>query len=227
MLAALVAYPQDSKPAGSKLSGKVTFKGKAPKRRKIDTSADPVCQKIHENDPLQSESVIVNDNGTLRNAFVYVKDGLGDKKFPAPAEAVVLNQQGCRYEPHVFGIMVGQKLTIRNSDETMHNIHGSPAINSEFNFSQAKKGQENERTFDQPEIMVSIKCDVHGWMNCFAGVLTHPFFAVTDDKGAFEIKNLPPGEYTIAVWHEKLGTQEQKIKVGDETKEIEFTFEGK
>jgi hypothetical protein len=214
--------------AGCVVQGKVNFTGKAPKRRKIDTSADPVCHKQHDSAPLTSETVIVNPNNTLRNCFVYVKEGLGDRKFDAPAQPVVLDQIGCRYEPHVFGIMVGQELEIRNSDDTMHNIHGTPQANREFNFSQAKKGQVDKRKFDSAEVMVPIKCDVHGWMNCYAGVLAHPFFAVTGEDGAFQLKGLPPGKYTIAVWHEKYGTQEQTVEISDSaTKEIQFGFEGK
>ncbi len=227
-LIASIVLAQDSAPAkqaaAPSITGKVSFKGaKAPKRRKIDVAADPVCGKIHENEPLLSETVIVNENGTLKYCFVYVKDGLGDKKFDAPAEPVVLDQKGCHYEPHVFGIMVGQKLTIRNSDKTMHNVHATPQINSEFNFSQAKEGQEDGKTFASPEIMVPIKCDVHGWMNCYAGVVAHPFYAVTNDKGEFELKGLPAGKYTVAVWHEKLGAAEQVVEIGDkECKSIEF-----
>lgn len=217
---------QAEPPKETALKGKAVFKGaKAPKRRKIDTGADPVCSKIHEADPLLSETVVVNDDGSLRNVFVYVKDGFGDRKFDPPKEAAVLNQKGCHYEPHILGIMVGQTLAIRNSDETMHNIHGTPATNSEFNFSQAKKGQEDTRVFNQVEIMIPIKCDVHGWMNSFIGVVSNPFYGVTGDGGKFELKGLPPGKYTIAAWHEKFGTQEQVVTVGEkETKEIEFSF---
>jgi plastocyanin len=210
---------------GPSISGKAVFKGaKAPKRRKIDTGADAACHKMHESEPLLSETVLVNDDGTLRNVFVYVKDGLGDKKFEAPKDPVVLKQVGCRYEPHVFGIMVGQPLKIVNGDDTMHNVHGTPAVNKEFNFSQAKKGQEDVRSFDTPEVMVPIKCDVHGWMNCYGGVLTHPFFAVTGDGGTFELKGLPAGKYTIVAWHEKYGTQEKVVELGKDSQQIEFTF---
>lgn len=229
LMASTLAQSESVNPVvqeGPKISGKVVFKGaKAPKRRKIDTGADAACHKLHEAEPLTSETVIVNDNGTIRNVFVYVKDGLGDRTFEPPKEPVELKQVGCRYEPHVFGLMVGQPLKIVNGDDTMHNVHGTPAVNPEFNFSQAKKGQEDIRKFDTPEVMVPIKCDVHGWMNCFAGVLTHPFHSVTGDAGTFELKGLPPGKYTLAAWHEKYGTQEKVVELGDkESKEIEFTF---
>jgi uncharacterized protein (DUF2141 family) len=125
-------------------------------------------------------------------------------------------------------MMVGQKLIIRNGDDTMHNIHATGTLNPEFNFSQAKQGQENEKVFNCEEIMVPLKCDVHGWMNSYIGVLRHPFFAVTGEDGSFEIKGLPPGEYTVEAWHEKFGAQEQVVKVEPKgSAAIEFKFEGK
>ena len=137
----------------------------------------------------------------LQNAFVYVKDGLGNRTFPVPKTPVVLDQQGCKYRPHVVGIQVGQPLEVRNSDSTLHNVHAIPKVNKEFNFGQPTKGMKSSRTFDKAEVMVPFKCDVHGWMNAYAGVVAHPFFAVSKADGSFEIKGLPPGSYTVEVWH--------------------------
>jgi plastocyanin len=145
--------------------------------------------------------------------FVYVKDGLGDRTFPAPQTEVVLDQRGCKYMPHVIGAQVGQPVKIINSDATLHNVHAVPKVNPEFNFSQALKGMENVRTFDRPEIMVPFRCDVHGWMAAYVGVVPHPYFAVTAANGSFEIKGLPAGTYTLEAWHETLGVQTATVTV--------------
>lgn len=209
------------------IKGVVKFKGEAPKPRLISMKADKQCDAIHGGKPVTAEDFVVNQNGTLKWVFVYVKEGVKGKYNP-PAQPVVLDQQGCWYHPHVFGIMVGQKLEIRNSDPLLHNIHSVPKKNKPFNIGQPTKGMKNEFVFTTPEVMIPIKCDVHPWMSGYAGVLDHPFYSVTNDKGEFEIKNLPPGTYTIEAWHEKLGTQTQTVTVkAGETKTIEFTFERK
>jgi plastocyanin len=167
---------------------------------------------------------LVKDGG-LDNVFVYVKDGLGNYYFEVPTETVKLDQHGCRYQPHVFGIRVGQPLEIVNSDATMHNVHAMPQVNQEFNFAQQIAGMKNQKAFTAKEVMVRFKCDVHGWMSAFAGVLDHPYFAVTSGGGRFELKNLPAGTYTIEAWHERLGTQSQKVTIGEkETKDVSFAF---
>jgi plastocyanin len=209
------------------VKGVVKFVGEAPKPRLISMKADRQCDAIHEGKSVTAEDVVVNPNGTLKWVFVYVKEGVKGKYNP-PSEPVVIDQQGCWYQPHVFGIMVGQKLEIRNSDPLLHNIHATPKKNKPFNIGQPVKGMKSYHTFDTPEIMVPFKCDVHPWMSAYAGVLDHPFFSVSNDKGEFEIKNLPPGTYTIEAWHEKFGTLTQTVTVKPgETKQIEFTFERK
>jgi plastocyanin len=209
------------------VKGVVKFVGEAPKPRLISMKADRQCDAIHGGKSVTAEDVVVNPNGTLKWVFVYVKEGVKGKYNP-PSEPVVLDQQGCLYQPHVFGIMVGQKLEVRNSDPLLHNVHATPKKNKPFNIGQPVKGMKSYHTFDTPEIMVPFKCDVHPWMSAYAGVLDHPFFSVSNDKGEFEIKNLPPGTYTIEAWHEKFGTLTQTVTVKPgETKQIEFTFERK
>jgi hypothetical protein len=205
------------------LVGTVAFEGDVPESKAIQMGADPVCAKMHPT-AVTTEFVVVND-GTLQHVFVYVQEGLGGRKFSAPAEPVLLDQQGCRYFPHVFGIMVGQQLEILNSDDTLHNIHAMPEKNPQFNIGQPVKGLKTKKSFEVPEVMIPFKCDVHKWMNAYAGVLDHPYYAVTGDTGSFEIGNLPPGDYVVEAWHETLGTQTQDITVGEqETKELTFTF---
>ena len=172
-----------------------------------------------------TEYFIVGDDGSLQNVFVYVKEGLGDRTFDAPSEPVVLNQDGCRYTPHVFGIQVGQPLQVLNSDPTLHNIHATPTTNQEFNTGQPIEGMTFDHAFTDVEVMVPFKCDVHSWMNANVGVLDHPYYAVSGEGGAFDISRLPPGDYVIEAWHEMLGAQTQNVTVGEsETVEISFTF---
>jgi hypothetical protein len=125
----------------------------------------------------------------------------------------------------VFGVRVGQPLEIVNSDPTLHNIHAIPTGNQEFNTGQPIQGMKFTHTFTSPEVMVPFKCDVHGWMNAYAGVVAHPYFAVTGADGTFSLNKLPAGTYTVEAWHEKLGTQTQSITLGEkQTSDIAFTF---
>ena len=206
------------------LSGTVHFSGTAPAPQRVDMNADPTCASAHT-EPVYADDVVVNSNNTLKNVFVYVKTGLEGKTFETPPNLVVLDQKGCKYEPHVFGIQVNQPLEIRNSDPTLHNVHGMPKETKEFNLGMPIQGMKLTRKFDKPEIMVKFKCDVHPWMNTYAGVLPHSYYSVTTAEGKYEIKDLPAGNYVIETWHEKYGTQTQEVSVeeaGEQT--LDFTY---
>jgi plastocyanin len=218
-------------PAGQKVDmatagdvkGVISFEGTAPKNEPIKMNADPVCMKENK-DPQFQETYEVAD-GKLANVFVYVKDGLGNFVYDMPTDSVKIDQKDCRYHPHVFGIRVGQVLEIVNSDPTLHNIHAMPKDNAEFNNGQPIQGMKMNHTFTKPEVMVPFKCDVHGWMNAYVGVMDNPYFAISGKDGSFDLKSLPPGTYTIAAWHEKLGAQEMKVTIGPkESKDVNFTF---
>ena len=212
---------------GGNVSGKVNFKGTSPSMPMIKMNADPKCVKMHSGKDVSSEQAVINANKTLRWVFVYVKKGLEGKKFPTPTTKVSIDQKGCMYTPHVFGVMAKQPIEITNSDATLHNIHALPKTNTGFNIAQPKQGMKMTKTFDKPEMPVKIKCEVHNWMASYAYVMDNPFFAVTDDKGNFEIKNLPDGNYTLEAWHEKYGTQEMNVSVKGGAATADFTFEAK
>jgi len=215
-----VTNPVDPATAGS-IKGTIKFDGRPPAPQTINRRSDPYCEQQGE---ARTQTFSVSDGG-LQNVFVYVKDGLGNLRFPVPTTPVVLDQRGCTYAPRVFGIQAGQPLEILNSDDTLHNIHALPANNREFNRGQALKGLKHTHVFTTAEVMVPFKCDVHNWMNAWVGVLNHPFYAVSGAGGAFEITGLPPGTYTIEAWHEKLGTETQMVTIGPkEAKEMSFTF---
>jgi plastocyanin len=214
------AQPVDPATAAT-ISGTVKYTGPVPKPVRIDMSQDPSCKGQNMAAPIEAE------NGNLANAFVYVKEGLGNRNFPVPQEPAVIDQQGCKYHPAVLGVMTGQRIEIRNSDPTTHNIHPTPKDNREWNESQAPNAAPLEKTFAREELMMPVKCNQHPWMKMHINVVRHPFFAVTDSQGKFEIKGLPPGEYTVAVLHDRLGEQTQKITVGPkESKSTEFTYTG-
>ena len=163
--------------------------------------SDPGCCALHKELP-PKEDLVVDSAGGVKWAFVYVKAGLQGKKFAPPAEPVLMNQVGCIYAPHVAGAMVGQLVNFRNSDPMLHNVHGIPFANKEFNFGQAQ-GAVNGVKFTVQEVMVKVKCEVHPWMASWIGVLDHGFFAVTAADGKFVIPpGLKDGKYTVEVWHE-------------------------
>ena len=214
--------PVDPATAGN-ISGRVTFEGTVPKPAVIQMNADPNCVKA--GGPAMDESVVVGENGALRNVFVYVKDGLGNLRFPVPSNTVVLDQKECHYTPHVLGLQVGQPMEVVNSDPTMHNVHAVAAANREFNTGQPITGMKHTHTFSTREVMVPFKCDVHPWMRAYAGVLDHPYFAVTGADGTFRLAGLPPGQYVVEAWHETLGTQTQTVTVDAQgTADVALSF---
>lgn len=200
------------------VTGTVMFSGAVPKPVEIDMSADPACKGQNASEQ------IVADNGKLENVFVYVKQGLGTGSVFAPQD-VVVRQKGCRYVPHVIGVMAGQTVRFENADEAMHNIHPMPRSNQEWNTAQPPRGNPLVRTFQNPELMIPVKCNQHPWMKMYVNVAANEFFAVTVRDGSFELKGLPPGTYTIAAVHETLGEQDQQVTVGPkETRTANFTF---
>ena len=205
--------------------GKVYLHGIAPQRKRISMAADPKCQQMHTDAPVFSETVLTNQDGTLQNVFVYVKNGLEDFKFLPPRTPVTLEQQGCIFRPHVLGMMTRQPLEIVNSDDTLHRIHAVTPINQGFNIGQPNRGMQTVRTFTKPEVMIRVKCEVHPWMSAYIGVLDHPYFSVTGTNGSFEINGLPAGNYVVEAWHEVYGVQSLELAVdGAQTNEIAFAF---
>ncbi len=219
--------PAAAQAGGATVSGSVKFTGTKPTPKKIQMSADAYCKTQHAGGTTDGEEVVVNTNGTLMNVYVYVKSGLGDKTFPVPSTPASLDQHGCVYRPHVIAVQSGQEIAIKNSDGVLHNINARPKINKGFNFGQPVQNMESKKSFDKPEVMIPIKCDVHPWMGGYVGVQNHPFAKVTGEDGSFSLSGLPAGTYEVEAWHEKYGTSVQSVTVGEtETKAISFTFKG-
>jgi plastocyanin len=212
------ATPIDPATAAT-LSGTVNFDGTPPAAAKIDMSQDPACKGNN------TAEAIVSGGGHLANVFVYVKDGLGNRTFDVPKEAVTLDQSGCRYHPHMLGVMAGQDLKIVNSDPTTHNIHPQPKDNREWNESQPPQSAPLDKSFAREEILLPVKCNQHPWMKMYINVVKNPFYAVTGADGKFEIKGLPPGDYTLAFVHEKLGEKDEKVTLAaKDNKTVDETF---
>ncbi len=208
------------------ITGTVHFPHKSgPPPVEIDMAQDPACNTGPTN---YSEGYMVKD-GKLQNVFVYVKDGLGNRIYPAPSEPVVIDQKGCRYTPHVIGVQTGQPVRFINSDPTMHNIHMMPTVqgNDTVDISQPPNSGADTRVFHSPELMIPVRCNNHPWMQAFINVSSNPFFAVTDANGHFVIKGLPPGTYTVVADHEKLGQVSETVTVGaKQTVTQDFDYSG-
>ena len=203
--------------------GTVRLEGAAPKLKPISMAADPSCARQHPS-PVLTDEVVTDAKGDIQNVLVYIADGLGDREFTPPAEPAVFDQRGCLYQPHLVAVQANQPLQVVNDDPTLHNIHPLPVNNREWNRAELPGAKVEER-FAREEVAIPVKCNVHPWMHGYIAVFKHPYFAVTGKDGSFDLRNLPPGTYTIKAWHERLGMATQTITVGaNETKQINFTF---
>jgi len=220
--AAKPAGKPDAVSTGS-VMGRVRLEGLKPEPTRTSMISDPTCAKQHSGAVVGEEYVVASD-GALENVVVFISDGMTGKSFVVPAEPVVIEQKGCVYKPHVIAMQANQKLKVVNSDDTLHNIHPVPTNNREWNKAQPA-GTTLEETFPREEIAIPVKCNVHPWMRSYIAVFKHPYFTVTGKDGSFDLQNLPPGEYTVKAWHEKLGLMPQKITVAaGESKKVDFVF---
>jgi plastocyanin len=206
------------------IAGSVTYTGQVPTLQPIQMDADPQCAAKHTG-PVHAQVLELGDGQTMAHVFVKVTNPpAGD--YPAPSQPAVIDQDGCTYHPHVMGVLQGQDLVFLNSDELLHNVHGLPKQNREFNLGMPATRTQASVELNTPEPLFPVKCDVHPWMQAYVAVMEHPFFAVTDVDGAFEIAGLPAGEYQVEAWHEKLGTRTGTVTVADgETGSVDFQFD--
>lgn len=209
---------------GGAISGTVKYEGDVPNLRPVKMDADPGCLAKHKT-PAASELLVLGDGNTIANIMVWVSKGVPSKDYATPSEPVVMDQNGCRYEPHVMGLMVNQEFKILNSDGLLHNVHALPKVNKQFNMAMPANRTEATETFTKEEGVFKIKCDVHPWMSAYVAVYSHPFFDVTAKDGKFTISGLPAGSYEITAWHERMGTRTANVTIsGDETQTADFTF---
>jgi len=209
-----------------KIIGTIKFDGEIPILKTIQMSADPICVANNEGKEVTAQTLVLGPEKTVANILVQIKSGLQKgKTYETPTESVVLDQIGCMYLPHIIALMKNQELDILNSDGTLHNVHGLPKVNDEFNVAMPKFKKKMTKKFEQAEDPFRVKCDVHPWMGGYMAVMDNPYFSVTKEDGQFEIKGLPAGDYEIEIWHEKLGIQTAKLTLADgETKVQDFTL---
>lgn len=207
------------------ITGVVRFEGTAPEQSIAQLSGWSECAGQHPEGNPKAGDVLVND-GKLQNTMVYIKDGLENRVFALPSIPVVLDQKGCVFLPRVLGVQTDQPLQMLNSDPLSHNVHGLPKNSASWNFSLGVKGMSRTTSVAKAEAMIEVKCDVHPWMRSYLGVFEHPYFMLSGADGAFALKDVPPGEYTVEAWHERFGVQTQKVTLGaKESKTLEFTFQ--
>ena len=214
--------PLDRTTTGA-IVGTVSLQGDAPASAAVPL--DQSCRALHSG-PVTADDVLVKD-GRVQNAFVWIRDGLGDRVFPQPTTALEIDQKGCLFEPRVAAAETCQEIVFLNSDPVLHNVHGFPKSNSQWNFSLSQAGSKRSVRVPAPEAMIRVGCDVHPWMQSWIGVVSHPYAAVTGADGAFALKDVPPGDYVVASWHERFGTREQKVKIDPKQQQtITFAYSG-
>jgi plastocyanin len=216
--------------SASDITGTITLKGTPPKEKEIQPlKDDPNCGKFHTEMPT-THFYVVSSKGELADVIVSLK-GISGQSTGASAPPVVLDQKGCQYEPGIFAVQTGQKITVKNSDPVLHNIHNVPgpsSANEEKNVAQMAGSPDLTFTFSHPEEFLKFKCDVHPWMFAWVSIFDHPYFDVSAKDGTFKIANVKPGKYTLQASHRKAGTvtQEIEVKEGQPTK-VDLSLEAK
>jgi len=215
------AIPAGQSIGSAVIAGRVLYRGTPPPRRPVKMS-EAVCR--HAGEGALSEDLIVNPDGSLRNVYLHLTSGLGDRVFAPPAQAAEMDQAGCVFVPHLLAVQTNQVILFKNSDPAVHNVRALAEKNRTFNISMSGQGRSVRRFFSQPEI-VRVRCDIHAWMQAYIAVDSQPFHAVTGEDGRFALQGLPPGTYDLEAWHEKLGTSRQSITLAEgERRDVEFVF---
>jgi len=221
----LASFPVLSQSPTGTIKGHVQLMGKAPGNPLIRMGMDPKCSEVNRGKQVFQESVRSKGDGSLADVFVRLEGTFPST--PVPKTAVTLDQSHCIYSPRVVGVRVGQLLEIRNSDNLLHNVHSVTNNDNQFNFGQARAGVVDSFRMKKEEVMMRLGCDIHRWMTAYVGVVSHPYFAVTDAAGVFEIRNVPPGTYTIDAWQERFGTLKKAVKVtAGGTATVDFAYTG-
>ena len=228
---ALILSQKVSAAGEGSITGSVKLTGTPPHMRGIDMSKDPYCVKQHENNPAKMENVVAGSSGGLQNVVLYISEGLtGNEASATSSEEPTFDQKGCMYVPHVIALNPGQKYKVITSDQTTHNIHPLPAPgggNIGWNKSQPPGAPAIENSWKNPELAISVKCNIHPWMHGWHAVVKGPN-AVSDESGTYTIKNVPAGSYTVTAWQEELGTQTAKVTVAaGQAAKADFTFKAK
>lgn len=201
------AYDGGAVSNGGTISGTVKFQGAPPAAKPIEVTKDKEVCGQHE---IKNESLVVGAGSGIENAVVSIVSISKGK--PMPADSPVLDQKGCTYVPHVLLFPAGSTVKINNDDGILHNIHTYSTKNPPVNMAQPKFKKTIDAKFDQPEV-IRVTCDAHGWMEGWFISEDHPYYAKTDASGNYKLTDVPPGDYEVKVWQEKLGDKTQKVTV--------------
>ena len=198
------------------IQGEVKYSGKVP---------DPVTHKTGKfakvcGSEILEEPLILK-NQKVKNAVIWL-EGKQAKKLKNTAGAYTIDQKKCAYSPHVLAMPQGSELKILTSDPINHNIHTYSFDNDPINI-MFLPNQDYTQEMEEPEV-VKVSCDLHNWMVAYIVVTPHSYFAMTQNNGSFEIKNVPPGKYTLKLWHESLGEESRKIEVREGITKADFDF---
>ena len=215
-----VGYEAMSVTNGGTIVGEVKYAGDPPPPEKLPVTKD---QKVCGSEPKLSQALLVGPNKGLQNAVLSLADIKKGKAQEKPAKNPTLDQKGCEYHPHAQSFPAGTTLDILNSDDVLHNVKTASTVNSPINIAQPKFKKKISQVFGKPET-IKVQCDVHGWMQAILVLTEHPYYALTDTNGSFKIADVPPGKYTLKVWHEKLGEQTKEVTV-KEKEEVKVAFE--
>lgn len=220
--AAVVVSSTSAFAAGGTVKGIIRFEGKAPEPKMVNRSSDPACNKGEAVD----EAILLGKDGkSVQSVVVRIKEAPTPAGHAPPKDPVVMDQSGCIYRPRVQAALVGQQLLVKNSDGTYHNVHTYRGRKTLTNLSQPAGSPPLEQPVPPDSDVIKFKCDVHPWMTGFVVFSKNPFFQVTRDGGAFELKGVPPGTWKVEAWHEKLGTQTAEVKVEEgKTAELTLTY---
>jgi hypothetical protein len=205
------------------IGGKAILVGKPPEMPMLKRQADPFCAKT----PMKDEEVMVGAGGGLKNVLVRITQGISGNYEP-PMTNATLDQSACMYRPRVQAIMAGQQVLVRNSDQTLHNVHAYRGPSTLFNQAEIPGLPPMSKALPYTGSIIKFKCDVHPWMTAYVGISGHPFFAVTGDDGSFAIPKVPAGKYTLEAWHERFGTKTTELTVvADTPANVTFEFSAK
>ena len=189
------------------IEGTVSYAGSNKAAKELKMDSDPICGTSHTVPP-KNESFVLNEDNQFKNVIVWIK-GV-EYEGELSSDTVTIDQTGCMYSPHVNTLTTGQKVFIKNSDKTLHNVNSQSKVNANFNSAQPAGVPDIQKSFPYPEDPFYIKCDVHPWMKAWVMVADHPYFAITDKNGQFKIENIPAGQYELVFWQEKLSNLPKK-----------------
>lgn len=206
----LQAYtPGDVATAGT-IRGTITFRGEVPAAERVEVTTDPEVCGVEPR--LIADLLVADGSDGVQDVVIWLSDIQEGKGWETPEEPRTLDQKGCTFTPHVLVVPAGEQFFAVNEDGVLHNIHTRSGENRPINKAQPGFLNRLPLKLQYPDI-VRVECDAHNWMMAWIVVAAHPYYALTESDGSFRLENVPPGTYTMQVWHERLGTLSREVTV--------------